>query len=62
MKLPEVVIPLPAPIKLRQIEFKACEGGGINMLGLDGQNYENLSHNAAETTRWVSEAVFRLEK
>lgn len=32
------------------------------MLGLDGQNYENLSHNTVETIRWVSEAAFRLEQ
>ena len=53
--------PRPAPIESRPVVFGHAVVGGVPVLTLDAQNYENLRLNIADSTRWIREVIGRLD-
>ena len=64
MEVPRPSLPLlpkPAPIELRGVEFTVVQGEGGNLLALTAREYEDLALNQAEVLRYVQEADDQLD-
>ena len=53
-------LPLPQPLDLRPVKWQVVIVDGEPRFALDAQQYENLSHNIAEMTRWARESMWHL--
>lgn len=69
MRRPPAVVQLPAPdpIQTRDVNWRVLTPstvpeGDFVYFGLTPRDYEALSHNQAETLRWVTEARHRLDQ
>jgi hypothetical protein len=55
------LVPKPASIELRDVEFTVVEGEAGNLLALTASEYEDLALNQAEVLRYVREADAQLD-
>lgn len=67
---PSDVVPLPdlAALELVPVQFEVMtparlpDGDDWARFALDGQNYENLARNLAETLAWIEKARWQLDQ